>query len=53
MLEKAHALKEQRNLEVPKGIKPIPSFSNKVLLEIADNIGIDVGVDSDSVSLKA
>lgn len=53
MLEKAQALKEQNNLEIPKGKKSIPSFSNDNLVDIASKIGIDLGSKEDDCSTKA
>lgn len=53
MIEKAQALKEKNNLEIPKGKKPVPTFSNKELVDIASKIGLDVDHKMDSSSSKA
>ena len=53
MIEKAQALKEKNNLKIPKGKKPIPTFSNKELVDITSKIGLDVDHKMDSGSSKA
>lgn len=42
MMEKAQALKEKNNLEIPKGKKPIPTFSGNDLDNIASKVGLHI-----------
>lgn len=53
MLEKAQALKEKNNLEISKGKRVIPTFTNDDLVFIASKVGIDLVSQDDGSRNKA